>query len=51
MRRKRIFAENIPLLIAEEPENLEKYISRPSFGPVFPMKNITSGFWKISYFA
>lgn len=29
MRPKRIFSENIPLLIAEGPENHEKYMFRP----------------------
>jgi hypothetical protein len=44
MRPKRIFAENIPLLIAEAPENYEKYMLRPGSGAVFTVKNITSGF-------
>jgi hypothetical protein len=44
MHRKRIFAENIPLLIGRRSENPEKYIYRPGSGPVFAVKNITSGF-------
>jgi hypothetical protein len=41
---KRIFSENIPLLIGRRSKNPEKYIPRPGSGLVFPVKNITSGF-------
>ena len=51
MAFKRIFSENIPLLYISKRNAYEKYMFLGGFQVVFPMKNITSGFWKISYYA
>ena len=51
MAFKRIFSENIPLLYISKRNTHEKYMFLGGFQVVFPMKNITSGFWKISNYA